>query len=79
MSEGISYNEPSHENDYKTPLGKSRNVGYSNIVRYATVRYAINEMIQNPPKGFEDIVKLHFAIKSNLIMKTLEKWVENAQ
>ena len=29
-------------------------------------------MINNPPKGFEEIVKLHFAIKSNFIIKTLD-------
>ena len=26
-------------------------------------------MIKNPPKGFEEVVKLHFAIKSNFIMR----------
>ena len=29
-------------------------------------------MIEHPPKGFEDTVKLHFAIKSNFIMKSLD-------
>lgn len=29
-------------------------------------------MIKNPPKGFEEVVKLHFAIKSNFIMRTLD-------
>ena len=48
-------------------------------MRYATVKYAINEMIQNPPKGFEETVKLHFTIKSNFIMKNLDEWVENAK
>ena len=42
MSEGVYYNEPSHENDYKTKIGRERNIGYSNIVKYGTVKYAIN-------------------------------------
>ena len=36
-------------------------------------------MINNPPKGFEEIVKLHFAIKSNFIIKTLDLWIANAK
>ena len=64
MNERIYYNEPGFEMDISEE-GRRKNIGYSNIVRYATVKYAINEMIHNPPKGFEDTVKLHFAIKSN--------------
>ena len=79
MSEGVLFNEPSHENDHKTALGKSRNIGYSNIVRYATVKYAINGVIENPPKGFEEIVKFHFSIKANLIIETLNNWLQNAK
>ena len=29
-------------------------------------------MIINPPHGFEETVKFHFAIKSEFILKTLE-------
>ena len=79
MSEGVYYNEPSHENDFKTKLGKSLNIGYSNIVRYATVKYAINGMIEYPPNGFEDVVNKHFSIKGNEIIKALNKWVDTAK
>ena len=48
-------------------------------MRYATVKYAINHIIEYPPNGFEDVVNKHFSIKANLIIKTLNKWVDTAK
>lgn len=63
MSEDVYFNEPFRENERGTVRGKELNIGYSNIVRYGTVCLAMKEMIRNPPKEFEDIVRIHFFMK----------------
>ena len=63
MSEEVYFNEPGFENERNTPEGEKKNEGYSNIVRYANVKYAMVEQIKNPSKGFESAIKRHFYIK----------------
>ena len=36
------------------------NVAYSNIVKYGNLKYAMIDMLKNPPKDFEEIIKVHF-------------------
>lgn len=50
MNEDIYFNEPSYEREKKTENGKHKNRCYSNIVKYANVKYAMNEILKNPPK-----------------------------
>jgi len=52
MSEDIYYNEPGTQNLKGTEIGMKLNEGYSNIVRYGTIKYAIIDIINNPPKEF---------------------------
>ena len=35
------------------------------------------EMINNPPSGFEEIIKNHFALKKEEIINTVNKWNSN--
>ena len=85
MTEGVLYNEPSYfsykyvQANHVTILYKKQDVGYTNIVRYGNVKYAMNGMLTNPPAGFEDVIKKHFYYKKNDIMKTCNKWLEEAQ
>lgn len=86
MNEDVLYNEPSYEM-YRNPINshgpynqyKKQNIGYSNIVRYGNVKYAMLGSLENPPKGFEDVVKMHFFYKKKEIIKTCSKWVEEAK
>lgn len=43
------------------------------------VRWAIMEMINYPPKGFEEIVQLHFWLKREEICNQIEKWIAETQ
>lgn len=38
----------------------------------------MNEMLTKPPKEFEDIIKVHFYINKEEILKTVEKWIDDA-
>jgi ubiquitin-protein ligase len=75
MSEDVYYNEPGYEGYAGTPSGITNNEGYSNIVRYNNIRFAMIEQIRNPPKGFEEVVKRHFYIKKEEILAEVKTWV----
>jgi len=33
--------------------------------------------LKAPYDGFEDVIRTHFRIKGKLILKTIERWMEN--
>ena len=79
MSDLIYYNEPGYENLIGTLEGEKLNEGYSNIVRYNNIRVCMIDMIRNPPKGFEDVIKIHFYLKKDKILKEVDTWIERAK
>jgi hypothetical protein len=79
MSNEVYFNEPGYEHEAGTPEGERKNEGYSNIVRYCNVKYAIIDMIKNPPAGFEKIIKYNFYLKKNEILKEVKEWVDAAK
>jgi ubiquitin-protein ligase len=70
------YNEPGYEASYGTPDGEKRSRQYNIDVEYNCIKLAIIDMIKNPPLGFEEMIKTHFKIKQNDILKTVSKWKE---
>jgi ubiquitin-protein ligase len=78
MNEDIYYNEPSFEKSKGSPAARSLNTAYSNIVKYCNVRFAMIDQIKKPPQGFEEVVKAHFSLKKEAILKTVQKWVQDA-
>ena len=79
MTEDIYFNEPGLEVYAGTPQGELDNEGYSNVVRYANIKYAMVEQIRNPPKGFETAVKRHFYLKKQEIMEEVRQWIDLAK
>ena len=59
--------------------GEKKNEGYSNIVRYCNVKFAIIDAIKNPPAGFEKIIKRSFYLKKNDILREVKEWVDRAK
>lgn len=78
MSEEVYFNEPGYEHEAGTPKGEMKNTGYSNIVKYGNVKYAMLGQLKNPPKGFETVIKRHFYIKKEEVLKTCYYWIEQA-
>ena len=37
------------------------------------------DVLKNPPFGFEEVTKNHFFYKKNDILKTCDKWIEEAK
>ena len=79
MSDLVYYNEPSCESEMGTPGGEAKNEAYSNIVRYANIKYAMIEQIRKPSKGFEEVIKRHFYLKKEQILKEVKGWIERSK
>lgn len=79
MSEEVYFNEPGFEGEAGTEMGEKKNQGYSNIVKYANIKYAMIGQIKNPPPGFETVIRRHFYIKKQEIMEEVRKWQEIAR
>ena len=79
MTDGIIYNEPAYSQGRYSKSYLNLDLGYTNIVKYANIKYAMTEQIKNPPKGFEEIVKFHFYLKKEEIMKECMKWLNEAE
>ena len=78
MSEEVYFNEPSYEGMMGTPQGDAKNEGYSNIVRLCNVKWAMVDQIKNPSKGFEQVIRRHFYIKRDVVLKECGEWVKKA-
>ena len=79
MSEEIYFNEPGFEGEAGTPDGERKNEGYSNIIKYCNIKYSMLEQIRNPPKGFKTIIRRHFYLKKEEILRDCKKWIEEAK
>jgi len=71
------FNEPGYESSMGTPTGDAANRAYNEKIKCATIRWAMIDMLENPPKGFEDVIKVHFTLRRDYIVKTLYKWLED--
>eukprot|EP00347_Sterkiella_histriomuscorum_P007708 403347869 len=79
MSNEVYFNEPGYEHEQGTPEGEQKNEGYSNIVRYCNVKFAMIDAIKNPPAGFEKVIKRSFYLKKNEILREVKEWVDRAK
>jgi len=79
MSELVYYNEPSCESEMGTASGEAKNEAYSNIVRYSNIKYAMIEQIKSPTKGFEEVIRRHFYLKKEQILKEVRGWIERSR
>lgn len=68
------FNEPSFEVLIGTPLGWMANKRYNDGLKPATVTFAMVDMIRHPPLGFEDVVRTHFSLKREEVLKQVGKW-----
>ena len=78
MSEEVYYNEPGYEHEAGTVEGEAKNEGYSNIVRYCNIQYAMIDQMTNPSKGFEEVIRKHFFLKREEIMSEVKEWLQLA-
>ena len=75
------YMEPGHGGWEGTVNGRKihqqRVIDYDEEVMYHTAKYAILETIKTPYVGFQDVIKTHFRVKHEWIVKTIQTWINN--
>jgi ubiquitin-protein ligase len=79
LVENPYYNEPGWEKQMHTEEGKKRCFDYTDNIRLQTIRVAINEKIEYPPKSFETFVKEHFKAKKDELIKITQIWVDESK
>merc|ERR1712228_1163326 len=65
--EGTAYSIKKHD---------PRVIQYDEEVLYHTAKSTILEIIRKPYEGFEDVIKTHFRMKREIILKTIQRWME---
>ncbi|KAF4654804.1 ubiquitin-conjugating enzyme E2 Ze [Perkinsus olseni] len=68
------FNEPGYESFAGTPGGQRASEQYNHVVRKACLRWAMLENMKDPPLGFEEVIRKHFAHRSEAILAQLEEW-----
>ena len=76
MNDNIGENEPGWESLTTSDKGLLENEAYSNIVRLGNIKYAMIEMIKNPPPCFREVVNNYFLLKGDEIIKDIYLWLE---
>lgn len=73
------FNEPGYQNQYGTPNGEKSSKEYNQAVRLYTLQHTIYDMLNdNKFKEFNDIMREHFKLKKDTIIKMMDKWLEEA-
>ena len=70
------FNEPGFEKFQGTPKGEEFSRKYNLHLENATLVYAIFEQWRNGPLYFRDIIKRHFWLKREAVLKQAERWLQ---
>lgn len=68
------YNEPGYESSMGSAQGIKRSEGYNKRIRNATMRWAILDMLQNPPQEFKHVIESHFYLHRDRVAKQCDAW-----
>ena len=67
------FNEPGHERSINSDNGKKISKEYNKNISYNNLTWAIINMLKNPPIGFEEVIKIHFKLKRDKILKKVKE------
>lgn len=62
-----------------TKSGDEMSAKYNEVIRVATIEHAMIAQLQNPPKGFENVIRTHFYLKQHYIISMIEKWIAEGE
>ena len=68
------FNEPGYEKSMNTPSGDILNFEYNDNIRENTIRWAINNNLENLENEFKDVIRNHFYLKKNDLIQKIESW-----
>ena len=79
LTEQPYFNEPGYERYINTERGNTENKNYNEKLYPHIIKYSMIEQLKCAPTGYEEVVKLHFKMKKEEIMNTIQKWIDNAK
>lgn len=78
MNQKPFFNEPGYEIKIGTEEGEICSNEYNRVIRNATMKWALLDMMQNPPKEFEKVLLEYFRCKKYDILDQCEAWAEKS-
>ncbi len=69
------FNVPGYERQMGTPQGDEANRKYNEVIRVATVEFAMLGQLRSPPAGFEEVVRTHFYLKADFLKTQCDQWL----
>jgi baculoviral IAP repeat-containing protein 6 len=70
------FNEPGYQGSKGTPSGDKASIDYNTNIRFQTLKWAVHDMIHNPPVEFAGAVREHFRIAWTTLKKEYLVWIE---
>jgi hypothetical protein len=61
-----------------TAAGKQQSENYNQTIRLGTLQWAILGQLENPAPAFADVIKTHFRLKRDIVLRQCEQWTELA-
>jgi len=71
------FNDSTKDHLRNTQYGCNENEKYNTRLRMIAVAEAIYNQLVDPPKGFEDVVKVHFVLKKEHLKIVMQDWLKD--
>lgn len=72
------FNEPSFEQTMGTPQGDTNSKAYNDNIRLRTIQWAMIDVIRSPPQHFAEIVRTHFRLHRETVLRETRTWLDEA-
>jgi len=69
------YNEPGDEDSMGTPWGDQQSRAYNVVIQSGTTKYAMIEMLEDPPEAWKDVIETHFTLQGDRALKNVTDWL----
>jgi len=69
------YNEPGDEDSMGTEWGDQQSRAYNVVIQSGTTKYAMIEMLENPPAAWKDVIETHFTLQGDRALKNVTEWL----
>jgi len=69
------YNEPGDEDSMGTEWGDQQSRAYNVVIQSGTTKYAMIEVLENPPAAWRDVIETHFNLQGDRALKNVTEWL----
>ena len=78
LTDSPFFNEPGYERYIGTPNGTVCSKNYNTNIRLYTMRHAILDVLNGKYTEFDEVIKNHFTMKKEYILKVCKQWTDEA-